>query len=422
MKTSSKQISLFGEEKSTSYQVDSLANLIRQQEKDKEKTTVDISGQKCIERYKKSDHGGLLERMFVELLVGTKDWFSMRCVLNWKMKVTKSSRLYFQLQASTPRTKEKESSSSQGKLLKTQTSADSYSENLSKKEQVFGNSGTLAQEVVTGFIYQRGLLQTPTSTNIEGRSIEAYQRRKEYRESIGRTTVPPGNLAEQINILMMNRELLPTPIAQEIETPCELTQTGRRMTKDGKDSHSLNIGRMASMGMLPTPVASDVEGGISDKRQIKNKNGRWVRVSDNTGTEFGAKLRDVAQMLPTPVAGEYKHGKTEKYWENRIEKGRQEDLSMKAYKGTLPTPIAGDWKGQLRKDGTVSMLSGKATLGELPNPNIPFQNSTDTQIQDGKPSQLNPLFVAEMMGFPPDWTILPFQNGEKNPLEDTETQ
>jgi hypothetical protein len=27
-------------------------------------------------------------------------------------------------------------------------------------------------------------------------------------------------------------------------------------------------------------------------------------------------------------------------------------------------------------------------------------------------SQLNPLFVAEMMGFPPDWTILPFQSGE----------
>jgi ABC-type Fe3+-citrate transport system substrate-binding protein len=30
----------------------------------------------------------------------------------------------------------------------------------------------------------------------------------------------------------------------------------------------------------------------------------------------------------------------------------------------------------------------------------------------GKTSQLNPRFVAEMMGFPTDWTILPFQNGE----------
>lgn len=32
----------------------------------------------------------------------------------------------------------------------------------------------------------------------------------------------------------------------------------------------------------------------------------------------------------------------------------------------------------------------------------------------GKTSQLNPLFVAEMMGFPPDWTVLPFQSGGRN--------
>jgi len=31
----------------------------------------------------------------------------------------------------------------------------------------------------------------------------------------------------------------------------------------------------------------------------------------------------------------------------------------------------------------------------------------------GEPSQLNPRFVAEMMGFPVNWTVLPFQNGTK---------
>jgi hypothetical protein len=40
--------------------------------------------------------------------------------------------------------------------------------------------------------------------------------------------------------------------------------------------------------------------------------------------------------------------------------------------------------------------------------------------QTGKTSQLNPLFVAEMMGFPTDWTILPFQSGETKALKDTE--
>lgn len=30
----------------------------------------------------------------------------------------------------------------------------------------------------------------------------------------------------------------------------------------------------------------------------------------------------------------------------------------------------------------------------------------------GQTSQLSPQFVMEMMGFPPDWTLLPFLNGE----------
>jgi DNA (cytosine-5)-methyltransferase 1 len=32
----------------------------------------------------------------------------------------------------------------------------------------------------------------------------------------------------------------------------------------------------------------------------------------------------------------------------------------------------------------------------------------------GKSSQLNPLFVEEMMGFPKNWTLSPFRTGEKN--------
>jgi DNA-cytosine methyltransferase len=39
----------------------------------------------------------------------------------------------------------------------------------------------------------------------------------------------------------------------------------------------------------------------------------------------------------------------------------------------------------------------------------------------GTASQLNPRFVAEMMGFPPNWTELPFLNGGQNQLKDTET-
>ena len=42
-------------------------------------------------------------------------------------------------------------------------------------------------------------------------------------------------------------------------------------------------------------------------------------------------------------------------------------------------------------------------------------NLADQFAQPGKSSQLNPRFVAEMMGFPTNWTELPFLNGEQNP-------
>ena len=40
---------------------------------------------------------------------------------------------------------------------------------------------------------------------------------------------------------------------------------------------------------------------------------------------------------------------------------------------------------------------------------------------DWKEFQLNPLFVAEMMGFPPDWTVSPFLGEDRHPLKDTGT-
>ena len=43
------------------------------------------------------------------------------------------------------------------------------------------------------------------------------------------------------------------------------------------------------------------------------------------------------------------------------------------------------------------------------------------EYRAGAGFQLNPLFVAEMMGFPADWTALPFQGGAGNPSKPTAT-
>ena len=54
------------------------------------------------------------------------------------------------------------------------------------------------------------------------------------------------------------------------------------------------------------------------------------------------------------------------------------------------------------------------------NPKMQYNSSLINEMHGalnqpaGKTSQLNPRFVAEMMGFPPNWTELPFQNGAMN--------
>jgi hypothetical protein len=209
------------------------------------------------------------------------DWYSSRCALTWKLKGTKFNRLLFQLQPKTHRTEEIDV----GLLLKTPCSADAYTENLTKKEQRFGNSGTLAQEVQTGFIYQRGMLPTPSA--MEDRSTpEAWDARYERKK------------LEGINLQM-------------------------------------GLCTMARKGMLPTPNAFD-----------------W-----NT-----AQHQD-------------------KYQERK--------------------------KMQMEKGINLHYSLRQMTMDINPA---------------GTTSQLNPRFVAEMMGFPHNWTELPFQNGERKVSKDTATQ
>jgi hypothetical protein len=133
--------------------------------------------------------------------------------------------------------------------------------------------------------------------------------------------------------------------------------------------HSVTLTRAMAMGMLPTPQAMDMM--TNPTREI-TKSGRII---SNQGHNGSAPLKDLAMngMLPTPTAQIVKHGHSEKYWDNRIGK-RQMDIAM--------------WNAET----------------------------------NGKTSHLSPQFVLEMMGFPTDWTLLPFLNGETNQSKQEATQ
>lgn len=174
--------------------------------------------------------------------------------------------------------------------------------------------------------------------------------------------------------------LLPTPNASDSNNA------------NNKNNHDVERGYLrgyATMGMLPTPTAST--GGGSN---MSTKNPR--------GKHSGNPLKTVANMgmLPTPrVKG---HGNSHQ----RIEDGKIDDLTTMARFGMLPTPRASEWKGT----GPIGSKSHTHMLDKDYLCAVVQQ-----EYPTGKTSQLNPHFVLEMMGFPPDWTLSPFLNGEMNP-------
>lgn len=86
-----------------SLQADSPANRLVKLEEEKERQMIAISGQQCLSQLDLSNQTGSSLRMLRGLLLGTKVWFSNKCVLIWKKKVTKSNRLLYQLVLSTRR-------------------------------------------------------------------------------------------------------------------------------------------------------------------------------------------------------------------------------------------------------------------------------------------------------------------------------
>ena len=95
--TSQKQTSLFTEEQLKSSPGGFPASRTQQQGSDLEKKMNATCGRKCLEQYEKFNHVGSWAKTFSALLIGMEGWYSRRCKLTWKLKGTKSNRMYFQL-------------------------------------------------------------------------------------------------------------------------------------------------------------------------------------------------------------------------------------------------------------------------------------------------------------------------------------
>lgn len=144
-------------------------------------------------------------------------------------------------------------------------------------------------------------------------------------------------------------------------------------------------------GLLPTPIASDFK----------------VRGPGSQQKGLPEIIREM--LLPTPIATEIHHWQRVERWKRQgrtsmhgAEDGEKNPNGLTDFldfHGLLPTLEHIGWKGK------------NPQQGGLP----------DSFAQTGRSFQLNPLFVAEMMGFPVNWTVLPFLPGGSSPSRDMGT-
>jgi hypothetical protein len=162
--------------------------------------------------------------------------------------------------------------------------------------------------------------------------------------------------------------------------------------------HSMSLTHFAVSGLLPTPSTQEIahnEAELTEngRRKASNGNSHSMNLTDHA----------IRGLLPTPRACESIERRNMKTIVDKVENGGDVTLTTLAkYKSgiMLPTPATRDWKGARSTEALEK--SGRNETNNLP----------DAFAQTGKTSQLSPLFVTEMMGYPIDYLVSPFQSGE----------
>ena len=122
-----------------------------------------------------------------------------------------------------------------------------------------------------------------------------------------------------------------------------------------------------------------------------------MKVCDRNGKTRFVDL----SLLPTPAAQDFKR---------RGPNSKQQGLPEAAYNGLLPTPNATEGEKFAKTYNPNSQMGQSLTVLAV---NGMIKGTT--RFRTGKGSlQLNPLFVQEMMGYPEDYLVSPFLNGDNN--------
>lgn len=228
------------------------------------------------------------------------------------------------------------------------------------------------------------MLKTPTAMDAvilpTPNAVEAEKYTKTYNKD--------SQMGRSLTAMAVNG-LLPTPLAKD-ENGGVRTLKGERKKRPGL----LKISDMASLNLLPTPLAVSVRhpGRVSELRMA----GDVTFCSRAVGETRPNGLEDWLQfhgLMPSPVAQDYRRGPN----------SRQQGLPEVCQR-LLHTPIADGLKKRTGK--------GQERMRAEDFEAIFPENGGSHGSKDGRASQLNPLFVGEMMGYPLEWLTSPFLSGD----------
>tara|TARA_R110002012_G_scaffold44698_1_gene119492 strand:- start:112 stop:747 length:636 start_codon:yes stop_codon:yes gene_type:complete len=208
------------------------------------------------------------------------------------------------------------------------------------------------------------------------------EKRKKYRESIGRTTVPPGNLAEQVQYGKPTTEMWRTPDAHCDRGPS--SEKRMKMKLDKGMPISLNDQVRHPNLMWPTPNHTDHL--MNKSETLKAWEERAKKKKEEKGINLQFALRHAVQMWPTPRASAAMGEKSESI-KKRVERRGRLGSKLEESVAMVPTPTARDYK-----DNGLNTNYQKA--------------KEKNRLAGTAGGSLNPTWVEWLMGYPNGWTDL----------------
>ena len=316
---------------------------------------------------------------WVRMCLGSRRWYSPARKLIWGGKVIYSMRITY-------------TERSRG-MSSTASVRTSRTQDIPSSRVLFRLVPSELRTGGTGYGLSRGgkmtgLLPTP-------RAMEVEESPEHKAARLGDRT--PNSMPNLSSMARFCPDFLPSPVASLYKGGVRNIR-GARADRPGL----LTLADMATQGLLPTPLAVSVR---HSKRCQELRSAGDVpfhsRVNGETRPNGLEDYLEFNGLMPSPVSQDYRR---------RGPNSRQQGLPELCHK-LMPTPTAMD-----SSEATARMKSSQVKDGSMHS--VTLARAVQSQdSKDGRASQLNPLFVGEMMGYPLTWLTSPFLsgNGERRP-------